>query len=104
MTHAWHDVTPGEHLPTAFSAVIEIPMGSSVKYELDKETGMLRLDTNDPADLAALIENGMIWRGGPKAIQRAIFAIGHGAVPRPTRNVPPDVDAYLDRLGVTRSN
>ena len=44
MTHAWHDVTPGEHLPATFTAVVEIPMGSSVKYELDKETGMLRLD------------------------------------------------------------
>jgi inorganic pyrophosphatase len=44
MTHAWHDVTPGEHLPSEFAAIVEIPMGSSVKYELDKETGMLRLD------------------------------------------------------------
>ena len=44
MTHAWHDVTPGENLPSHFTAVIEIPMGSSVKYELDKETGMLKLD------------------------------------------------------------
>ena len=44
MTHAWHDVTPGEHLPAEFLAVVEIPMGSSVKYELDKETGMLKLD------------------------------------------------------------
>jgi inorganic pyrophosphatase len=44
MTHAWHDVTPGRNLPAEFTAVIEIPMGSSVKYELDKETGMLRLD------------------------------------------------------------
>jgi len=44
MTHAWHDVTPGEHLPGEFTAIIEIPMGSSVKYELDKETGMIRLD------------------------------------------------------------
>jgi len=44
MTHAWHDVTPGENLPAEFTAVIEIPMGSSVKYELDKETGLLRLD------------------------------------------------------------
>ena len=44
MTHAWHDVTPGIHLPSAFTAVIEIPMGSSVKYELDKETGLLKLD------------------------------------------------------------
>jgi inorganic pyrophosphatase len=44
MTHAWHDVTPGEHLPAEFTSVIEIPMGSSVKYELDKETGLLKLD------------------------------------------------------------
>jgi inorganic pyrophosphatase len=44
MTHAWHDVTPGEHLPAEFTAVVEIPMGSSVKYELDKETGLLKLD------------------------------------------------------------
>ncbi len=44
MTHPWHDVTPGENLPSKFTAVIEIPMGSSVKYELDKETGLLRVD------------------------------------------------------------
>jgi inorganic pyrophosphatase len=44
MVHAWHDVTPGEKLPSVFTAVIEIPMGSSVKYELDKQTGLLRLD------------------------------------------------------------
>jgi inorganic pyrophosphatase len=44
MTHAWHDVTPGPHLPDTFTSVIEIPMGSSVKYELDKETGLLKLD------------------------------------------------------------
>ncbi len=44
MTHAWHDVTPGVRLPGEFLAVIEIPMGSSVKYELDKVTGMLRVD------------------------------------------------------------
>src|SRR5437879_3951680 len=43
-THAWHDVTPGEHLPAEFTAVVEIPMGSSVKYELDKGTGLLRVD------------------------------------------------------------
>jgi inorganic pyrophosphatase len=45
MTHAWHDVTPGgENLPSEFTTIIEIPMGSSVKYELDKETGLLKLD------------------------------------------------------------
>ncbi|ADV63579.1 Inorganic diphosphatase [Isosphaera pallida ATCC 43644] len=44
MFHPWHDVTPGEKLPEEFSALIEIPMGSSVKYELDKETGLLKMD------------------------------------------------------------
>jgi inorganic pyrophosphatase len=44
MMHPWHDVTPGEHLPQEFNALVEIPMGSSVKYELDKKTGLLRLD------------------------------------------------------------
>jgi inorganic pyrophosphatase len=44
MTHPWHDVTPGENLPREFTAIIEIPKGSNVKYELDKQTGLLRLD------------------------------------------------------------
>jgi inorganic pyrophosphatase len=44
MIHPWHDVTPGEHLPNEFNALVEIPMGSSVKYELDKKTGLLRVD------------------------------------------------------------
>lgn len=42
--HPWHDVTPGETLPAQFMTVVEIPAGSKVKYELDKETGLLRLD------------------------------------------------------------
>lgn len=40
----WHDVTPGESIPREFDAVIEIPFGSSVKYELDKVSGLIRLD------------------------------------------------------------
>ena len=44
MIHPWHDVTPGEGLPSEFTACIEIPSGSSVKYELDKKSGMLKLD------------------------------------------------------------
>jgi inorganic pyrophosphatase len=44
MTHPWHDVTPGERLPSEFVAIVEIPTGSKVKYELDKDTGLLRLD------------------------------------------------------------
>ena len=44
MIHPWHDVTPGEGLPLEFTACIEIPSGSSVKYELDKKSGLLKLD------------------------------------------------------------
>ncbi len=40
----WHDMDPKVITPTSFSAVIEIPKGSKCKYELDKFTGLLRLD------------------------------------------------------------
>lgn len=40
----WHDFPAEDITPTDFSAVIEISKGSSCKYELDKKTGMLRLD------------------------------------------------------------
>jgi inorganic pyrophosphatase len=44
MTHPWHDVPIGESAPEEFNAIVEIPKGSKVKYELDKETGMLLVD------------------------------------------------------------
>jgi inorganic pyrophosphatase len=42
--HAWHDVPWGEDVRDFFNAVVEIPEGSKVKYELDKATGLLRAD------------------------------------------------------------
>src|SRR5512144_3248078 len=43
--HPWHDSYIDDSLiATAFPVVIEIPKGSTNKYELDKETGLLRLD------------------------------------------------------------
>ncbi|PIQ24408.1 inorganic pyrophosphatase [bacterium (Candidatus Blackallbacteria) CG17_big_fil_post_rev_8_21_14_2_50_48_46] len=42
--HPWHAISPGEGLPETVNAIIEIPKGSKAKYELDKETGFLRLD------------------------------------------------------------
>lgn len=39
-----HDISPKEISSEKFTAVIEIPKGSKVKYELDKATGMLRMD------------------------------------------------------------
>ena len=44
MIHPWHDVTPGSKLPQEFNTIIEIPFGSSVKYELDKASGLIKLD------------------------------------------------------------
>src|SRR5258707_15482882 len=44
MIHPWHDVTPGDQLPQEFDCVVEIPFGSSVKYELDKTSGLIKLD------------------------------------------------------------
>jgi inorganic pyrophosphatase len=43
--HAWHDIYVDDQLVDgAFPVVIEVPKGSKNKYELDKETGFLRLD------------------------------------------------------------
>ena len=44
MIHPWHDVSPGEDVPQEYNAIIEIPFGSSVKYELDKGSGLIKLD------------------------------------------------------------
>jgi inorganic pyrophosphatase len=40
----WHDVETGEKSPEIINAIIEIPKDSQLKYEFDKETGLLRLD------------------------------------------------------------
>lgn len=42
--HPWHDVHIGDEAPAEFQAVVEIPKGSKVKYELDKESGIVRVD------------------------------------------------------------
>lgn len=42
--HPWHDVELGESFPEIVTAVIEIPKGSKIKYELDKRSGLIRVD------------------------------------------------------------
>jgi inorganic pyrophosphatase len=44
MVHTWHDISYGENAPAVLNCVIEIPVGTKAKYEIDKETGMLVLD------------------------------------------------------------
>jgi inorganic pyrophosphatase len=40
----WHDVPVGDKVPEEINVIIEIPKGSHNKYELDKETGLIKLD------------------------------------------------------------
>jgi inorganic pyrophosphatase len=42
--HPWHDIDPGKDAPAVVKGIIEIPKGSKGKYELDKDSGLLRLD------------------------------------------------------------
>lgn len=40
----WHNVSFGENAPKVVNGIIEIPKGNRAKYELDKDSGMLKLD------------------------------------------------------------
>ena len=42
--HPWHGVAYGDNAPAQVNALIEIPKGSSCKYEIDKTSGLLKLD------------------------------------------------------------
>ncbi|MBN2881565.1 inorganic diphosphatase [Candidatus Woesearchaeota archaeon] len=43
-THPWHDIEIGKKSPKVVNMVVEIPKDSTVKYELDKKTGLLKMD------------------------------------------------------------
>ncbi|KAJ6679919.1 hypothetical protein OIU79_019618 [Salix purpurea] len=42
--HPWHDLEIGPGAPRVFNVVVEITKGSKVKYELDKKTGLIKVD------------------------------------------------------------
>jgi inorganic pyrophosphatase len=42
--HPWHNVHFGNNAPNEIEAIVEISRGSKAKYEVDKATGLLRLD------------------------------------------------------------
>ena len=65
MAHPWHDVSIGEEAPDEFNALIEITKSSKVKYELDKETGLLMVDR--------VLYSSVIYpaKGGCQDLQRA---------------------------------
>jgi len=42
--HPWHDVTIGDDAPHIVPVIVEVPKGSKTKYELDKKSGLIRVD------------------------------------------------------------
>jgi len=44
VSHPWHGVHYGKNAPRVVNAIIEIPQGSRAKYEVDKDSGLLKLD------------------------------------------------------------
>ncbi|OGI21923.1 MAG: inorganic diphosphatase [Candidatus Moranbacteria bacterium RIFCSPHIGHO2_01_FULL_55_24] len=40
----WHEISPGKNVPNVINVIIECPKGTKNKYEIDKETGLIKLD------------------------------------------------------------
>ena len=64
----WHDIEIGGNAPEEFNCIIEIPKGSHNKYEIDKETGLIKLDRANYGAAAYPFEYGFIpktlWEDG----------------------------------------
>lgn len=58
--HPWHSLNFGTNSPITVNSVIEITQNSKAKYELDKETGFLRLDRILATDLRYPFHYGFI--------------------------------------------
>ncbi len=64
----WHDVPLGDDAPNEINVIVEIPKGSHNKYEVDKETGMIKLDRANYSDAAFPFDYGFapqtLWEDG----------------------------------------
>lgn len=64
----WHDISIGKNAPEEINCIIEIPKGSHNKYEIDKETGMIKLDRANYGAAAFPFEYGFVpqtlWEDG----------------------------------------
>lgn len=68
--HPWHGASHGEEAPATVKALIEISQGSRTKYEIDKETGLLKLDRVIYSSFHYPVNYGFIpqtlgWDGDP---------------------------------------
>lgn len=64
----WHDITIGKNAPEEINCIIEIPKGSHNKYEIDKETGLIKLDRANYGAAAYPFDYGFVpqtlWEDG----------------------------------------
>src|SRR5271154_3007966 len=64
----WHDISVGKDAPEEFNCIIEIPKGSHNKYEVDKETGLIKLDRANYGPAAYPFDYGFVpqtlWEDG----------------------------------------
>jgi inorganic pyrophosphatase len=76
--HPWHGVSPGADAPHTVNAYIELVPTDTVKYELDKETGILRLDRPQQFSSHCPTPYGFIPRTfcGPQVAKRAAERTG----------------------------
>ena len=56
----WHDIPLGENAPEEINVIIEIPKGSNNKYEVDKETGLIKLDRANYTSAAFPYDYGFV--------------------------------------------
>lgn len=56
----WHDVPLGDNVPEEINVIIEIPKGSHNKYEIDKATGLIKLDRANYSDAAFPYDYGFV--------------------------------------------
>jgi inorganic pyrophosphatase len=94
----WHEISAGKNAPNTINVIIECPRGSKNKYEIDKETGLIKLDRamktsqdypfdygfvpqtlwedNDPLDVIVLstyaLSPGILVEARPVAVMRMV--------------------------------
>lgn len=56
----WHDIEIGKNAPEEINVIVEIPKGSHNKYEIDKETGLIKLDRANYGPAAYPFDYGFV--------------------------------------------
>ncbi len=64
----WHDVSLGDNVPNEINVIVEIPKGSHNKYEIDKESSLIKLDranySNAPYPVEYAFAPQTLWEDG----------------------------------------